>query len=199
MHPTLGTISLRDARSQVSPFSYRKMTEAELPKLADIDRSETVHVGFEFHDGDLVEMSVLWDIPNFFGQGDGDHTLTRQLDFCKRHLAAGAMMVGAFDDEALVGIGLLTPEVRPGLAQLAYLHVSAPHRREGIASSIAQRLLELARGLGAERVYVSATPSQSAVEFYKNVGFVPTAQPLPELYAQEPEDIHMVLQLGANA
>ncbi len=183
----------------MSPLSYRKMTEAELPKLADIDRSETVRVGFEFHDGDLLEMSVLWDIPNFFGQGDGDHTLARQLDFCRRHLAAGAIMVGAFDDQTLAGIGLLTPEVRPGLAQLVYLHVSSPHRREGIASSIAQRLLELARGLGAERVYVSATPSQSAVEFYRSVGFVPTAQPLPELYAEEPEDIHMVLQLGANA
>ena len=104
-------------------------------------------------------------------------------------------MIGAFEDEALVGVGLLTPEVRPRLAQLAYLYVSAPHRREGIASSIARRLFDLAQGLGAESVYVSATPSQSAVELYRSLGFAPAAEPLPELYAEEPADIHMLLKL----
>ena len=182
----------------MSPLSYRKMTEAELPGLADIDRSETVRVGFELRDGNLVQTSVHWDIPDFFRQGAGDHTLAQQVAFCRRPLAAGATMIGAFDGETLVGVGLLTPEIRPGLAQLVYLYVSSPHRREGVASSITRRLLKLAWGLGAESVYVSATPSQSAVEFYRSFGFVPTAQPLPELYAQEPADIHMVLQLDGS-
>jgi predicted N-acetyltransferase YhbS len=175
--------------------SYRTLTEDDLPRLADIDRSETVHVGFALHDGDLVRTSVHWNIPDFRRHGGGDHTLTHQVAFCKRHLAAGATMIGAFDGEMLVGVGVLTPEIGPGLAQLAYLHVSSPRRRQGIASSITRRLLELARGLGAERVYVSATPSQSAVEFYRSFGFVPAAQPVPELYALEPDDIHMVLRL----
>jgi predicted N-acetyltransferase YhbS len=182
----------------VCPPSYRKMTQAELSGLADIDRSEAVRVGFESHDGNLVQTSVHWDIPDFFRQGAGDHTLAQQVAFCRRHLAAGATMLGAFDGETLVGVGLLTPEIRPGLAQLAYLYVSSPHRREGVASSITRRLLKLAWGLGAGTVYVSATPSQSAVEFYRSFGFVPTAQPLPELYAEEPADIHMVLQLEAR-
>jgi predicted N-acetyltransferase YhbS len=182
----------------VSTFSYRTMTEAELPRLEDIDRSEIVRVGFESRDGDLVQTSVRWDVPDFIRQGDGDHTLAQQIAFCRRHLAAGAIMVGAFDGETLVGIGLLTPEVRPRLAQLAYLHVSSPYRRAGVASAITRRLLELARGLGAESVYVSATPSQSAVEFYGSIGFVLAAQPLPELYAQEPEDIHMILRLDVE-
>jgi predicted N-acetyltransferase YhbS len=178
-------------------LSYRRMTDAELPRIADIDRSESVHVGFSLRDGDLVGTAVHWDIPDFFKEGDGDHTLAEQVAFCRKHLAAGATMIGAFDGDKLVGIGLLTPEIRPRLAQLAYLYVSAPHRREGIATATGRRLLDQARRMGAESVYVSATPSQSAVEFYRSLGFAPVAEPLPELYAREPDDIHMIVRLDA--
>jgi ribosomal protein S18 acetylase RimI-like enzyme len=85
------------------------------------------------------------------------------------------------------------------MAQLAYLHVSAPYRRLGIASRITSRLLALARESGATRVYVSATPSQSAVEFYRGVGFEPVSEPLPDLYALEPKDIHMILELAPTS
>jgi N-acetylglutamate synthase-like GNAT family acetyltransferase len=83
------------------------------------------------------------------------------------------------------------------MAQLAYLQVSAPYRRRGIATAITQRLLDLARAHGASNVYVSATPSQPTVAFYQKFGFSPAAEPLPELYELEPEDIHMTLQLEA--
>lgn len=175
------------------PVLLREMTESELPKLADIDRSEIIRVGFAVHDGALVEKDVNWDDSGFIKEGDGEHTVAQQIAFCRGHLAAGAAMIGAFDGDALVGIGLITPEVRPGLAQLAFLHVSARYRRKGIASSIAQRLLDAARQSGADRVYVSATPTQSAVRFYQSLGFTLAAEPLPELYALEPEDIHMIL------
>jgi hypothetical protein len=44
-------------------------------------------------------------------------------------------------------------------------------------------------------VYVSATPSESAVGFYTSMGFTPTPDPIPELFALEPEDIHMIIDL----
>ncbi len=182
----------------MNAVSYRELTEADLPKLADIDRSETIRVGFKLHHGNLVQRTVQWDAPDFFKEGDGEHTLARQIAFCQRHLAANATMIGAFDEDKLVGIGVLTPEIRPKVAQLAYLQISSPYRRRGIGSSITLRLVNLARDLGANLVYVSATPSQSAVGFYSSFGFTPVAEPLPELHALEPEDIHMALPLLGN-
>jgi hypothetical protein len=38
---------------------------------------------------------------------------------------------------------------------------------------------------------VSATPSANTVEFYLHLGFQPMAEPLPELFELEPEDIHL--------
>jgi GNAT superfamily N-acetyltransferase len=179
-------------------LTYRWMTEAELSRLADIDRAETVRVGYEQHGARLVELAVDWDDPGFFKEGDGEHSVAHQVAFCRRHLAAGARMIGAFDGETLVGVGVLTPEVRPRTAQLAYLHVSAAYRRRGVAGSLFGRLLSWAREQGAETVYVSATPSQSAVSFYRRQGFEPINDPLPELYALEPEDIQMRLLLDSS-
>ena len=48
---------------------------------------------------------------------------------------------------------------------------------------------------GHAGIYVSATPSESAVGFYREQGFVPTLDVHPELYELEPEDIHMVKSL----
>jgi hypothetical protein len=48
------------------------------------------------------------------------------------------------------------------------------------------------------RMYVSATPSESAVGFYLRHGFTPVADPLPELFELEPEDIHMARRLLAD-
>ncbi len=179
-------------------ISYRQMSAGELSKIADIDRAEVVHGAFEHLEGQLVLTRVTWDIPGFFKEGEGEHTVAEQIAFCRRHLAAKGILVGAFAGEELVGIGLVTPEIRPGMAQLAYLQVSAPYRRRGIATVITQRLLGLARAQGATNVYVSATPSQPTVAFYQKFGFSPAAEPLPELYELEPEDIHMTLDLFSS-
>jgi hypothetical protein len=42
---------------------------------------------------------------------------------------------------------------------------------------------------------VSATPSVNTVRFYLRRGFEPMAEPLPELYDLEPEDVHMEKRL----
>lgn len=42
---------------------------------------------------------------------------------------------------------------------------------------------------------VSATPPVNTVQFYTRRGFAPAAEPLPALYALEPEDIHLSKRL----
>jgi hypothetical protein len=59
--------------------------------------------------------------------------------------------------------------------------VSKNYRRLGIATEI----IRLAQAEGDKRVYVSATTSGSA-------GFRLAEKPHPELFALEPEDIHMI-------
>jgi GNAT superfamily N-acetyltransferase len=81
------------------------------------------------------------------------------------------------------------------MAQLAALFVDRAHRRQGIATALTDAGIRLARGDGAQELYVSATPSESAIGFYTSQGFI-LAQPVnTELYEREPDDIHLVRPL----
>jgi ribosomal protein S18 acetylase RimI-like enzyme len=178
-------------------ITYRNLAESDLLKIAEIDRSEVIRVGYEVHQGAWVKKDVMWDAPNFIQVGEGEHTVSKEIEFCRSHMARNAIAIGGFNGETLTAIGILTPNIRPAMAQLAYLHVSRAYRRKGIGAAITHQLLAHASALGSKKVYVSAVPSESAVGFYKSFGFDLIAEPLPELYELEPDDIHMVLELDA--
>lgn len=56
-----------------------------------------------------------------------------------------------------------------------------------------------ARQTVAHELYVSATPSGSAVSFYQRAGFDVTDEPMEELLVLEPEDIHVPRPLLARS
>ena len=180
-------------------ITYMELEASDLSRIAEIDRSEVIRIGYEIREGELEEIDVVWDTPNFMKEGEGEHTVASQIEFCRSHMANNAIAFGGFDGEAFVAIGILTPDIRPNMAQLAYLHVSREYRRKGIGAALTHQLLARAGALGAKRVYVSAVPSQSAIGFYRSFGFDLVAEPLPELFELEPDDIHMVLKFdGSN-
>jgi GNAT superfamily N-acetyltransferase len=104
------------------------------------------------------------------------------------------VLLGAFEGDGLAGIALLAGEVADGMHQVALLFVSRPYRGRGIASALMDEMERLARDRSARALYVSSVPTGSAVGFYLSRGFRPT-DPLPELLAKEPDDIHMLLEL----
>ena len=94
-----------------------------------------------------------------------------------------------------MGVAIVVPELEPELAWLAFLHVSRPHRRRGAATALWGAAVERARSAGATSLYVSATPTGSAVGFYLRQG-CRLADPVhPRLYGDEPEDIHLCCRL----
>jgi ribosomal protein S18 acetylase RimI-like enzyme len=171
------------------------MKPEEIIRLADIDREERIRTGYEIRDGVLHKMAVKWDTPAWFTEGDGDHTVSAHITSCRKYFDKGGLMYGAFDGVILVGFGILQPDIRPGMAQLACLHVSRAYRRCGVGRQIATILEMEAIAGGAKQFYVSATPSGSAVGFYTKFGFSLVDEPIPELFELEPEDIHMLKPL----
>jgi ribosomal protein S18 acetylase RimI-like enzyme len=171
------------------------MQVEEADRIAEIDRAERIRTGYIYERGRLQKIKVNWDTPSFLVDGEGEHTVAHQIKFCRDHLERNGRMFGAFDDELLVGLGIVQHEIREGTAQLAYLHVSSGYRRRGIGSQITKELIREAKRAGAERLYVSATPSGSAVGFYHSHGFKSVDAPIPELFELEPDDIHMIREI----
>lgn len=180
----------------MSEIIYRELAAADLARLADIDRTESITRGYVQQGDRLEEIEVEWSAPPWFTDDEHEHSIVHQRAFCERQLATGGTGFGAFDGERLAGIGVVTPHVRPGIAQLAYLHVGNGYRDRGIGRRLCEMMDAIARAAGDTEMVVSATPSKHTVDFYMARGFRPTATPLPELYELEPEDVHLSKRLG---
>jgi predicted N-acetyltransferase YhbS len=179
----------------LAPITYRPFVPADLQRIRDIDRSEHIGVLYIQHGTQLEERHGDFDSPNWLTEGDGEHSQASQQAHVEGLLAAGAVAIGAFDGDSLAGIGVLVQHLRPGVAQLAYLHVSNDYRASGIGQRLSENLDHIAREGGDSEIVVSATPSQNTVRFYMARGYQPMAEPLPELFAVEPKDIHLQKKL----
>ena len=175
----------------VHAIEYKRLAPAELSLVGEIDRTERIEGLFVQHDARLELQVGDWSSPPWDSQGEGEHSVAAQRAALERQVEAGAIPLGAFAGDRLVGIGLVITHVRPGVAQLAYLHVSDGFRASGIGGRLSDELERIAREAGDTSMVVSATPSVDTVRFYLGRGFEPMAEPLPELVELEPEDIHM--------
>ncbi len=109
-----------------------------------------------------------------------------------------APYLGVFESEQLVGVGVLETTFigsTHDTLQLVFLHVSSPYRKKGIAAELLKRLCRTAKKKGAKKLYISATPSENTMGFYLNQGCRLAEEVNQELYEEEPEDIHLELEL----
>jgi ribosomal protein S18 acetylase RimI-like enzyme len=178
----------------VASTLLRELARGEAERIAEIDRSEQIRIGYRVEDGVLRSEAVAWDVPRWTRDATGEPNLGARIRQLANRLEAGDRVIGAFDGELLVGY-IALHALGPKLAQLAELFVSNGYRRQGIASRLTAALLERARASGARQLYVSAVPSESAVGFYRSQGFRLAEQVHPDLFCLEPEDIHMIREL----
>jgi len=171
-------------------MEIRLLELAELARVVEIDVTEDGSVVLEQRGDAVTVRAEAWS--------RSPRPADRWAEFEARWRAfvpdAGAAL-GALEGGRLVGIATLRRGVRPHTDQLEALFVDRAHRRRGVATALVAAVEGLAREGGALTLYVSATPSESAVGCYRSRGFVPTPDPVPELLDLEPEDIHMVLAL----
>jgi GNAT superfamily N-acetyltransferase len=179
-----------------APITYRLMDSSELDRLGEIDRTERIDSIYIQNGEALVESFQKFDVPPWLPTGSHPHTVPVQIDFLKQHVSQGASIFGAFAAERLVGIGLVLPHIRPSIAQLTFLHISHDYRGRGAGRRLVAALERVAREAGDTQMVVSATPTVRTVQFYMSCGYAPMAEPLPELFAEEPEDIHLSKRLG---
>ena len=173
------------------PITIRELPSEDLARLAEIDRTEHITLGYQCRDGVLASAPVDWRVPRWNPDPAHAFSVAAHIRAAAPVFAAGAVLLGAFDGAALVGLGLLRHRLTDGTAQLAFLQVGSGHRRRGVGALLTAEMIRRARERGARTLYVSATPSESAVGFYTSQGFRPAGEVNRELFELEPEDIHM--------
>jgi hypothetical protein len=78
-------------------IQYRWLEAEEVTKIADIDRSERIRVGYKLVGSELQQLDVNWDSPAWALEGEGEYSVAAQVNFCQEHLARNGRMFGAFD------------------------------------------------------------------------------------------------------
>jgi ribosomal protein S18 acetylase RimI-like enzyme len=184
-------VSVCDGGGVWTPIEFKRLRRDELPSVAEIDRSERVDLIYEQRGTELEERRGNWSSPPWDLHGHGEHSVAAQRRALEHYLDAGGIAFGAFSTERLVGLGVVVPHLRPKIAQLAFLHVSAAFREMGIGRRLCDELALIARNAGDTEIVVSATPSEKTVRFYLSGGFELMDPALPELYVREPDDVHM--------
>ena len=110
-----------------------------------------------------------------------------------------SIFIGAFDaSEKLVGISVVSNQIiadYPHAKLLYYFYVDADQQGQGIGATLMQAAKESAKQLGANQLYISATPSRRTVDFYIKHGAHPLSAPDQQLWQLEPEDIHLLCPL----
>lgn len=172
-----------------------EMEASEIGCIAEIDRSERIAGVYVYEGGALRLRESPMDVPPWYTDGRPDHSVAANIKAWKPLLDLGGTLLGVFARERLIGVAIYRPQLSPAAGQLAVLHVDRRHRGQGIGAALTDRVVELARADQAEWLYVSATPTKATVDFYHSQGFRIAPKVNKELYALEPEDIHMIREL----
>lgn len=165
--------------------------------MHEIDRSEQLEIEYRVDGGKLVSYESEMMVPAWDRVGSGDHSVNHLIAFCEPYLNGGAQLLGAFEDGAVVGMAVVEPRLRPYLGWLALLHVSHGQRRSGVGQALWDESLAVAGDSGATAIYVSATPTGSAVGFYLKQGcrLAGRDEIVQELFVLEPDDVHLLCGL----
>jgi GNAT superfamily N-acetyltransferase len=174
-------------------ITIRALPSNDLHRFSEIDRSEVNGIRYRQNGTDLLPQPMGENIPNFSAEGK-HHSVAELISTWQPVIDSGGVLLGAFDGDTLAGIGLLGPEPEPSILQVGLLYVDRANRRRGVAGALLKEMERLARQRPADALYVSSSPTESAVGFYLAHGFRPT-QPLPGPFDREPDDIHMLLRL----
>ncbi|RLT38309.1 MAG: GNAT family N-acetyltransferase [Chloroflexi bacterium] len=177
-------------------ITLRNLHLDELGRIGEIDRSEPVTLVYRVDDGVLVSEAIDSEAERWSAERVAGYVrdLVRVLEsgglcFGAENSAEGGRLAG------VASLGAERVETRPSMLELKFMHVSRPYRRHGVAGRLLERVESEARRRGAEGLYISATPTASAVGFYLSRGATLLVPPDPALLAAEPEDIHLGLPL----
>ena len=174
-------------------MEIRLLQRHEIEDVRSIDRSEVVEKTYRLEGGELALHPQFFDVKGW-PPGEPEGNIALLFDCFDR----GGTGWGAFDGDRLVGACVLESRFigrAQDQLQLKFLHVSRQHRRAGLGRALFDRAAARARELGARRLYVSATPSENTIDFYLRRGCRVADEVDAKLFALEPEDIHLELDL----
>lgn len=175
-------------------LQIRGIRNNEIDRIKEIQREEEILGYYKLKDGFLTVIDKYEQVYSF----DKDE-LSDIINRQRKIKSEGGVVIGAFDDEIIVGVVSVENRrigIEMNYCKMDILYVSNNFRGSGIGSRLVEESKKAARGFGAGKLYISATPTVTTVDFYLKQGAILTKELNLELYQREPDDIHLELETG---
>ncbi|WP_188653958.1 GNAT family N-acetyltransferase [Pontibacillus salipaludis] len=114
--------------------------------------------------------------------------------YLKKCIDEGGGVVAAFVGDQVVGFANVENRLFGSKNQyvpLPFIHVSNSYRGEGIGKQLFYQCCEIAKDLGAEKIYIGAHPAVETQRFYQSVGCKLAQEMNEEIYQKEPLDLQL--------
>ena len=146
-------------------LELRTLARTEIELIWIIDRSEVIHTLYRLEGNELVCVLAYFDAHGW-PPGETEQNTPRLYECFDR----GGACLGMFDEDVLVGAAVVDTLPRGPAGeqrQLLFLFVSRSYRGQGIGRTLVKAAQDFARAQGAMMLYISATPSENTVNFYR--------------------------------
>lgn len=112
----------------------------------------------------------------------------------KKTVRTGGTLLGAFDENRLVGFASLENDFfgsENQYLELSSIHVSADYRGCGIGKTLFVKIVEAAERRGAKKLYISAHSSEESQLFYKKMNCAEALEYNQKAVEKEPCDCQL--------
>ncbi len=121
-------------------------------------------------------------------------------EYLRRQLDSRGFVAGAFSNGRLVGFASLDGDLQgetEKYANLTMLFVDDRWKRRGIGSRLFRQMCLCGQKLQADKIFISAVPSEDTVAFYFRMGCIDAAY-VPESFADTEQDRYLEYNLSLS-
>lgn len=161
--------------------------------LIDFDRYQETEDVWYINGQTKVDTRSDYFIDNWSEEQKQDISL--YLRECSKN---GGGVVCAMDGKKVIGFANVEKRFFGSKNQyipLPFIHVSNAYRGEGIGRQLFLKCCQIAKDLGAEKLYIGAHPAVETQQFYQSVGCVIAEEVNQEIYEKEPLDLQLEKKL----
>ncbi len=176
-------------------LTYREMTAKEAQRILEINATCYIENAWRMNPatGTYELQRIDWtdrELPN----GNAWH-----IRRFRETIAGGGKAFGCFcENGSLIGYATVNADLF-GRAEkyvlLDQLFISQPYRKNGIGRELVELCKNQAKEFSAEKLFICAGSSENTIAFYKRLGAVPVAERNEALFAEDPNDIQLEMEI----
>ncbi|WP_316802827.1 GNAT family N-acetyltransferase [Pedobacter nototheniae] len=172
---------------------YRILAVDELHKIVEIDRAEDIQQSYLYENGAL-RLHPTPEVVKAFEPVEINNLIQKQIQI----KVQGGEILGAFTNGILIGVSSIENKKRGSkleYCKMDILYVSKGYRGKQIGHRLILEIRNIAKKMGAKKLYISATPTKATIDFYFKEGARIAKERDQELFLLEPLDIHLELDV----